>query len=427
MPDLTAALLPGLQSYRLPALDLGGEFIYPDYSGRSILNVPANICAWLGAAQLGGEPLHPEIAAPLEGDYQNVILILMDALSLRRLNALIAAGDLSLWSRLAEDGVLAPLTSITPSTTSTALTSLWTGRSAAEHGLVGYELWLKEYGLVANTILHSPMSFRGDAGGLSRAGLDPETFLEPSLLGSHLSSSGVSVFAFQHQSIFRSSLSRMLLRDVNLNSFRTPADLWVNVRSTLQDHAQARKYIWIYWGEVDNFSHHYGPDDERTVAELVNFSTALETLFLDRVDRSAVGKTLLLLMADHGQISTSPNPHYDLRNHPNLVRRLHIMPTGENRLAYLYLRPGQTEAVREYIERTWPGGFTFLDPVFAVEGGLFGPGPTHPRLLDRLGDLILVARRDAYLWWSQKKDHLLGRHGGLSPDEMLVPFLGVSL
>jgi hypothetical protein len=85
------------------------------------------------------------------------------------------------------------------------------------------------------------------------------------------------------------------------------------------------------------------------------------------------------------------------------------------------------EAGREYIERSWPGQFTFLDPVFAVEAGLFGPGPYHPRLFDRLGDLIVLARRDAYLWWSNKKDHLFGRHGGLSPDEMLVPFLGVNL
>jgi predicted AlkP superfamily pyrophosphatase or phosphodiesterase len=427
MPDLTPALLPGLRSHRLSALDLGDEFVYPDYFGRSILNLPSSICTWLGVPELGAGPLHPDILAPLGDGYQNVILILMDALSLRRLTQLIAEGILPLWEKLADAGVLAPLTSITPSTTTAALTSLWTGTSAAEHGIVGYEMWFKEYGVVANTILHSPMSFQGDAGSLSKAGLDPETFLEPPLLGSHLSDNGVRVFAFQHQSIFRSSLSRMLLRDVNLNSFRTPADLWVNVRRTLQEHVQDRRYIWVYWGEVDNFAHHYGPDDERTVAEFVNFSTSLESLFLDRIDGSAVGKTLLLLMADHGQINTSPNPHYDLRNHPNLLRRLHIMPTGENRLAYLYLRPGQGEAVREYIERTWPGGFSFLDPVFAVEAGLFGPSPFHPRLYDRLGDLIVLARGDAYLWWSNKRDHLLGRHGGLSPDEMLVPFLGFSL
>jgi hypothetical protein len=97
---------------------------------------------------------------------------------------------------------------------------------------------------------------------------------------------------------------------------------------------------------------------------------------------------LLILVADHGQIATQPDPHYDLSNHPSLARRLHILPTGENRLMYLYLRPGQGEAAREYIERTWPNQFVFLDPVFAINAGLFGPGKPHPRLRDRLGGLL---------------------------------------
>jgi hypothetical protein len=44
-----------------------------------------------------------------------------------------------------------------------------------------------------------------------------------------------------------------------------------------------------------------------------------------------------------------------------------------------------------------------------------------------VGDLILVARGNAYLWWADKEDQLLGRHGGLHPEEMLVPFLGARI
>lgn len=178
---------------------------------------------------------------------------------------------------------------------------------------------------------------------------------------------------------------------------------------------------------MDYLSHNYGPEDERTIGELANFSRSFKVLFLDRLKPEIRRNTLLILMADHGQIKTQPDPHYDLRNHPNLVRRLHMMPTGENRLAYLFLRPGQGEAAREYIERTWPGQFSFLDPIYAVESGLFGPGKLHSRLYDRLGDLIVVSKSEAFLWWSSKPDHLKGRHGGLSADEMLIPFLAAGL
>lgn len=219
----------------------------------------------------------------------------------------------------------------------------------------------------------------------------------------------------------------MLLRDVSVIPFHTQSDLWVNVRNLLEREPDSRKYIWIYWGELDYLSHHYGPNDSRAIAELVNFSSSFEFLFLNQLKPHTRDDTLLILIADHGQIKTEPDPHYDLSNHPNFVRRLHMMPTGENRLAYLFIRPGQTAAIREYIERTWPGQFSTIEPALAVEYGLFGPGEVHPRLFDRLGDLILVSRQNAYLWWSAKPDHLLGRHGGLSSDEMLIPFLAAGL
>ena len=177
----------------------------------------------------------------------------------------------------------------------------------------------------------------------------------------------------------------MLLQNVNVNPFRSQSDLWANLRNLLENKRDERKYIWVYWGEVDYFSHNYGPDDERTVNELVNFTDLLGSTFLDQLAPAIRSNTLLILMADHGQIKTQPDPHYDLSNHPGLTRRLHIMPTGENRLAFLYLRSGQSEAAREYIERTWPGQFAFLDPVFAVESGLFGAGDPHPQLFNRPG------------------------------------------
>ena len=100
-----------------------------------------------------------------------------------------------------------------------------------------------------------------------------------------------------------------------------------------------------------------------------------------------------------------------------------MLPTGENRLAFLYIKPGQVEAVREYIERTWPNQFTLLNSAYAIEKGLFGPGEKHPRLLDRTGDLVALARGQAFWWWGAQPNPIYGRHGGLSSEEMLVPFL----
>src|SRR3990172_6835876 len=427
MPDFFSEQLRELREHRLAGLDLGSDFLYPRYEGRSILNIPATVCRLLGIPEMGAQPVEAEPLYKLGEGVRRVIMILMDALALHRLQRWMSDGTASIWNALAQEGVLLPLPSIIPSTTSTALTSLWTGQSAAVHGILGYEMWLKEYGVVANTILHAPISFQDDVGSLAKAGFTPEGFMPLPTLGVHLAAHGVQAYAFQHRSIAHSGLSQMFLRAVNVRAFNTATDLWVNLRHLIETRRDERMYLWVYWSEVDHFSHLYGPDDERTAAEFGGFSDAFERNFLQRLGSAFRKDTLLVLLADHGQISTHPNPYYELSNHPSLLRRLHILPSGENRLAYLFLRPGQTEAAREYVERTWPNQFAWLESAYAVETGLFGPGETHPRLMDRLGEGILAARGDAFLWWSDKRDHLMGRHGGLHSEEMLVPFLAVRL
>lgn len=427
MSDITSEILPKLRSLRFPGLDLDPNFVYPDYLGGSILNLTSSICQALGADPLGAAPLRPGLITTNTTDLRRVILILVDALSLHRLQRWMADGTATVWSDLAEQGRLAALTSITPSTTAAALTTLWTGRSPAEHGIVGYELWLKEYSVVSNMILHTPITFENDAGSLAKAGFRPEQFLNLPTLGEHLASYGIRSYALQHRSIIRSGLSQMFFKEVSVHGYFTPAELWVNLRHLVEGNPNLRQYFWVYTGEIDHFSHYYHPDDERTAAEFAEFSHAFEQHFLSQLSPAQRRGTLILLTADHGMIATRRSERYDLRNHPDLARCLHILPTGEHRLMYLFIRPGKEKQVRDYYERTWPNEFIFIDPQEAVEKGLFGPGRPNPHLADRMGDVIVAARKEAYLWWAEKENPLVGQHGGLSADEMIVPLLSVMM
>lgn len=333
-------------------------------------------------------------------------------------------GGVPLWGDFPDQSLLAPLTSVVPSTTSCALPSIWSGLSPAQHAMVGYELWLKEYGVVANMITHSPFSTPGS---LEKAGFKPEEALPGTTLGQHLTRHGIQAHAFQHYTIANSGLSRMFYKDTKVHAFSSGVELAVNLRQLIETYPHERQMIGVYWGNVDHLAHLYGPDDERARAEFMHFSQAMRDSFVNKLSPAQREETLLLLMADHGQITTRKDPHFDLKNHPNLVRRLPIFPTGENRFIYLFIHPGQTEAVREYIDRTFMKQFVFVDPGYAVEAGLFGPGTPHPRLRDRLGDLLAIARGDSYLWWGAIENPIFGRHGGIGPEEMLVPFFGVGL
>ncbi len=425
MPDLTEKLLPRLQANTLPGLDLGTEFIAPSYGNQSILNVPDTVCELLNIPGLGEGALNPEITAPLGTDIQRVIVILIDALAFQRL---IKWSEVApIWQNLVSEGVLAPITSVVPSTTSSALTTFWTGRSPAHHGIIGYEMFTKDYSMISNMILHAPMTFRNDVGGLERAGFSPEEFLPVPTFGPHLKAHGVAPYGFMHYSIVNSGLSRMFMREVEIRPIETAASTWVSIRKLIEDRPTEKQYIWTYWSAVDSLSHFHGPEDERVVAEFQNYSQTFETFFLNQLSPNLRQNTAVILTADHGQMETPLYDHNLLTNHPELHRHLRLNPTCENRLANLYLRPGREAAVREYFDQTWPRTFTLITQAEALENGLFGPGPQHADLENRVGDLIALARPGAYLWWADKPDFLLGRHGGLTPEEMVVPFLGARL
>ena len=303
MPDLSPSLLPRLRAHRLPDLDLGEDVLYPNYGGYSLLNLPSGICRLLKIPAWGAPPLADEYLAACGPEVRRVILLVMDGLGWEMLTRYLQLGLGRAWAGRLPEAAFGPLTSISPSTTSAALTTLWTGASPAEHGIVGYEVWLREYGVVANMILHAPMSFAGDIGGLRRAGFQPEIFLPSPVLSPHLLSYGVQPYAFMHASIARSGLSSMHLREATVVPFRNPGDLWVSLRDLLNERPRERQYVYAYWGDLDELSHRYGPDDERVGLEFDAFSAVFEQAFLKGLTPEARRDTLLILTADHGFVS----------------------------------------------------------------------------------------------------------------------------
>lgn len=423
MINLVDSILPRLQANRLNGLDLGPGALVPAYHGYSLLNIPGSVCQWLGAPVLGEAALAGEIRAPLGGPFRNVILMLIDGLGLNFFRRSLQAPGNPLSAAL-QDAVLAPLTSIVPSTTATALTTLWTGRSPAAHGVLGYEVFLKEYGMIANMILHSAATAQTDVGGLRRSGFDPATFLPVPTLAGHLLEHGVPTFAFQPNAISRSGLSTMLLDLAEVIGYRANSDLWVTLRERMEKRAGQPGYYYVYWSNVDDLSHRFGPDDVRVEMEWADFSAQLAR-FIAAARGSTRGDTLLVITADHGQIVTPRRAEAELKNHPQLGATLSMQPSGESRLPYVYLRSGQEAAFEAYLRQAWGGAFRSVPPAEALDAGLFGPGEVYPRTRERLGDRVVIPPDTQYWWWADKDNPLLGRHGGVHPDEMLVPFVGL--
>jgi hypothetical protein len=168
-------------------------------------------------------------------------------------------------------------------------------------------------------------------------------------------------------------------------------------------------------------------DDPRVHAEFELLGLSL-LQFIRRMRTHGAHDLLLLISADHGHLVTPKLPRYDLARYPDVLDTLAMLPSGDNRMPYLYVKNGMAEDMHHRFYTHWTEEeFAMMPSRQALEGGLFGPPPFYPPSADRIGDYLLIPRNLSYLWWSARPNPLLGRHGGLSRTEMLVPLIALEL
>ncbi len=421
-----------LRQYRpanVEQLNLPPHFVWPRYEGRSVGNLASTVGGMLGASLPGSlPPLEMGILDGLIDDVERVVLLVVDALGWVQLRRVMAKYDDLVFHRLADTGRLVPLTTTFLSTTNSVLSAIWTGRPPIEHGLLAYELYLREWMMAVEAIgFSSP--FEPFTNTLLRWGFEPERFLPVPSLGQILGPQGITTVTVIAESLTTTPLSRMHFRGVDeVRGHRYASDFWLMLRRALADHRGKRLVLGAYWSAVDALAHRFGPTDESGEAEVRALALLMEMLFLKQLPAKDRERTLLLITADHGQILTPTASVVLLDDHPALRDRLWLPPLGEARVPFFYVRHGARDAVQDYLEEQLGERFTFLSREALLSSGLLGSGTPHPEVSFRLGDVIGIARGDgAFARSAADARRLAGRHGGMMPEEMLVPLLAARL
>lgn len=398
--------------------------IAPSYDGHSIANILPSILETLHTPTQGLLPPLRGVPPALFEGVERIVLLALDGWGWRQLQQGMEGG----WARLAERGTLVPLTTVSPSTTTAAFASLNTGLAPAQHGLLGYHLWLQEFGCIVNMVQYAPAT-----GG---RGLDPlvrpEDFFPLPTAAKLLERGGVRHRNVTRREFLGSALTRMLYQGGEAVGTTTLGELLVEMRRGVADLARGQGLVQAYWPSLDTVAHARGPASEHHAAEMALLGDALAR---ELIDRHRDPSALLLITADHGLADTPPQGLLRVRDHPALTDALLMPPWGDSRWAFLQSREGMREELRRaLLDRMGPGAHV-LDTAQVERLGLLGPQPWHARTRGRLGDLVAIpARGRSIAWpfhWEQPgkppKEELLGRHGGASPEEMLVPLLAVRL
>ena len=414
--------LVGQRSPALAALGLPEEFVVPCH-GLSAANVPATLAEMLGARLPGAAaPLPDDLWLDLADRVQRVVWLIVDAAGwLHTREWFEEEPDMSL-ARLARGGRFVPLTSVFPSTTTSALTTLWTGYGPAQHGLVGHMMYLREHGAVVDMLTFSPAGERQRDQMLGR-GLVPEEFSPVPGLAEALTGQGVSVRTLINRDLAVTGFSRISYRGVTeVVRFVTPADMCARLHRMLAEHTHERLLLVGYMHEVDNVGHLDGPGSPPWRAQMRSLAYSLEREFLSELTPEERRGTLLMLTSDHGQLPGAGASVY-AADFPELCRHLLLPVTGSLRAAYLYARQGQLEAAERYLREHLSEQFFAIRSQAALDAGLLGTGRAAAEAANRIGDLIVIGR-DHYLLDQRKRERPpMGMHGGLSQWEMLSPCL----
>jgi len=397
-------------------------FVTPFYEKYSIYNIPTTILSIFQANTLGRETIPKEIIEDYLDGVNKIVLLVVDSMGYK--NFLTPPIKDSTLKILSDNSKIIPITSTFPSTTTTALTTINTGVTPQEHGMIGYTMYLKEYGLIANMVDFTP-AYDYKWGILLEMGLDPKEFLGVETIYEILNKKGIKPYVITRHK--ESGLSRMLNTCAKVFNYINSSDLFVILRKLLESQINEKAYTCAYWDLLDAISHIYGPSSEEALAELKSFLYSYKNEFIDKLRPEVAKETLLMITADHGQSEVLEENTIFASDHPELMNKLWIPPTGDSRAAFLYVKQGEIDEVKDYIYRNIKDKLLVLNSSEAIKEGFFGFGPYKKKISDRVGDLIMLPYSNysfAYRHRGPEREFIMrGSHGGLSEDEMLVPFI----
>jgi len=289
-----------------------------------------------------------------------------------------------------------PITTVAPSTTAAALTSLATGLAPSEHGLVGFRMRVDDGVL-------NVLSWQ-----YSGTGRPPDPFT----VQRHVAFCRREVPVVTQSEFRNSAFTDAQLRGARFVGWSTPAVLVERCRRLI---ASGERLVQAYYPGVDKVAHEYGLRDDYYRAEL-RAADALVGALRDALPPDVV----VLVTSDHGQVHVEPDRWIEVADLDPMI----AMQAGDARFRYLYARPGAATELAAEARARFDTAAWVMTRAELIDRGWLGPPPVGS-IGRRLGDVTLAARTDvAFVDPALPNERkLLSLHGSLTAEEMLVPLL----
>lgn len=297
-----------------------------------------------------------------------------------------------------------------PSTTVAGITSLTTGTSAGEHGLLGYSLYDRAAGVVRNQL-------HGWGPGMEPRSWQPvPTVFER--VGEQLRCLVVGSPAYKDTGLTAASLRGA--------GYVPAAGMMDRVQAALAAVHDARPaLVYLYVAEIDQAGHKHGTDSGEWVAALEELDAACRAL-----EAGLPADCGLLITADHGMLDVPFEQQAEMPADGPLAESI-IAIAGEPRLRHLYARDDASPEEVARIAERWRAAegerAVVLTGREAIAAGWYGPRErVSAAAAARIGDVIVAATGDVGYYPQDVPPQarlVPGQHGSITPQETIVPLI----
>ncbi len=286
-----------------------------------------------------------------------------------------------------------------PTTTASALTTLMTGRTPGETGMVGYTIRDPATGELLNQLsgLHTT---------------DPTVWQpKPTLWEQHVDIPTAIISSPRYR---ESGLTKAILRGAPYVSAKSWDDRVAAVATFLSAYREGVVYVYI--AELDMAAHASGVTSVQWIHRLEELDG-----FVADIQRLLAPADGLIITADHGVLDVPASKHLILSSGSPLLDGVTV--GGEPRFLHLYTEDSigalarwrESEGLRSHV----------VSRDEAIAAGWFGNVESFAR--DRIGDVLVTPRGDSVYYIdglaTPQSLAMVGQHGGISRSETLIPII----
>ena len=384
--------------------------VFPDYH-NCLVNLSNSILKKFGA-DTTAETL-PLADKYLQKDYQNVVVLLLDAM-----------GTAILEKHLEQNGffrshLAGSFDSVYPPTTVAATTSMLSGLYPNEHGWLGWDIYYPQVGKNV-TVFTNAEQIREKEGAVpsatypdGRAKWTEESLVKP-------------LPAAEYNVGFRYTPYKNIIDKIKETGGEAYAAMpflppCPQSMEAILAHVKTlcggpgKKFIYAYWNEPDSTMHRTGTVSSETHAMM----TGLERMVEKTV--SELSDTLFMIIADHGHMDSR---NCCLKDYPEIMNCLVRQPSFEPRTLNLFVRDEYREAFPEIFRKYFGDSFILLKRDEVISGKLFGIGEDHEDLQRMVGDYVALAVSDRSIFNTHiEAQEMPGGHAGLTQEEIAIPLI----